>query len=115
MDTSLQNGHLGIVFLVFIFRRFDLGSYFQHSVHMLVEFMVMHDILLLYCVLDTQHLQVLPCSLLNKWDRFFSFQPFGLSKNDKIWTKLFYHLTQEKKCLNAVSFTRDMSHLLDVS
>ena len=85
MDTSLQNGHLGIVFLVFIFRRFDLGSYFQHSVHMLVEFMVMHDILLLYCVLDTQHLQVLPCSLLkfNKWDRFFSFQPFGLSKMTK--------------------------------
>ena len=116
MDTSLQNGHLGIVFLVFIFRRFDLGSYFQHSVHMLVEFMVMHDVLLLYCVLDTQHLQVLPCSLLNKWDRFFSFQPFGLLKNnDKIWTKLFYHLTQEKKCFNAVSFTRDMSHLLDVS
>ena len=83
---------------------------------MLVEFMVMHDFLLLYCVRDKQHVQVLPCSLLNKWDRFFPFQPFGLLKNnDKIWTKLFYHLTQEKKCFNAVSFTRDMSHLLDVS
>ena len=70
----------------------------KRSVHMLVEFMVMHDILLLYCVLDKQHVQVLPCSLLNKWDRFFSFQPFGLLKNnDKIWTKLFYHFNSREK------------------
>ena len=45
----------------------------KRSVNMLVEFMVMHDVLLLYCVLDKQHVQVLPCSLLNKWDRFFLF------------------------------------------
>lgn len=70
----------------------------KRSVNMLVEFMVMHDILLLYCVLDKQHVQVLPCSLLNKWDRFFSFQPFGLLKNnDKIWTKLFYHFNSREK------------------
>ena len=98
MDTSLQNGHLGIVFLVFIFRRFDLGSYFQHSVHMLVEFMVMHDILLLYCVLDTQHLQVLPCSLLNKWDRSFSFQPFGLLKMTKSREKMFQSRPLQGTC-----------------
>ena len=70
----------------------------KRSVNMLIEFMVMHDILLLYCVLDKQHVQVLPCSLLNKWDRFFSFQPFGLLKNnDKIWTKLFYHFNSREK------------------
>ena len=70
----------------------------KRSVNMLVEFMVMHDILLLCCVLDKQHVQVLPCSLLNKWDRFFSFQPFGLLKNnDKIWTKLFYHFNSREK------------------
>ena len=70
----------------------------KRSVNMLVEFMVMHDVLLLYCVLDKQHVQVLPCSLLNKWDRFFSFQPFGLLKNnDKIWTKLFYHFNSREK------------------
>lgn len=70
----------------------------KRSVHMLVEFMVMHDVLLLYCVLDKQHVQVLPRSLLNKWDRFFSFQPFGLLKNnDKIWTKLFYHFNSREK------------------
>ena len=70
----------------------------KRSVNMLVEFMVMHDVPLLYCVLDKQHVQVLPCSLLNKWDRFFSFQPFGLLKNnDKIWTKLFYHFNSREK------------------
>lgn len=55
----------------------------KRSVNMLVEFMVMHDVPLLYCVLDKQHVQVLPCSLLNKWDRFVSFQPFGLLKMTK--------------------------------
>ena len=46
---------------------------------------------------------------------FFLFNHLACRKMTKIWTKLFYHLTQEKKCFNAVSFTRDMSHLLDVS
>lgn len=82
---------------------------------MLVEFMVMHDVLLLYCVPDKQHVQVLPCSLLNKWNRFVSFQPFGLLKMTKSGQNYFITLTLEKKCFKAMSFTRDMSHLLDVS